>query len=199
MKIRIALLSSVMVLFSAVSSVSAHTLVHVLSQYENDHAVVVNYNVDRFQTGLPIRFDFRLYTAASGTPIPFDRADITYSAYDSVKKSVSLPMSQDGNVIYSYVFPTVATYQLDVSFIKNEQEIAHANFPLLVTAGTKGVPFESYVGGVKGLTLSFLAGMLVLFSLQQLFKHKGLRGPLKTIKNNRIKAIISLNLLKLKI
>jgi hypothetical protein len=171
--VRIALLVAAVV--GAVLSVEtglAHDYVRILSQYQGPNVVVVNYNVDHFQPGVPVRFNFRLYQIADGRPLEFDRVDARFVEGNVVRQVLAMPMSPDTDASQTYTFATPGQYRLQVEFVRGPNRIATADFPLLVEGvyqedgGTWGIAQMALAFGlgaavaVVGQNLGLLRGVL---------------------------------------
>jgi hypothetical protein len=126
------ILASFAAALAGVSAALAHDYVRILSQYQGANTVVVNYNVDHFQAGVPTRFNFRLYRIADGRPIDFDRVDVRFVRGSAVARTVALPMSADGDASYSHTFDGDGDHTLSVEFVRGPSRLATAEFPIPV-------------------------------------------------------------------
>jgi hypothetical protein len=143
----------------------AHDYVRILSQYQGPNTVVVNYNVDHFQVGVPTRLNFRLYRIADGRPIDFDRVDVRFVQGNVVGKAVALPMSADGDASYTHAFDGHGAHNLQVEFVRGQGRLATAEFPIVVeppiAASSSDLGLvQSALGFGLGVVVTALAGTL---------------------------------------
>jgi hypothetical protein len=136
----------------------AHDYVRILSEYQGPNTVVVNYNVDQLQAGLPTTFNFRLYQIADGRLLEFETVNVRFTRDGTAALAVALPRSPGGDAVYTYTFPAAGSFALETEFVKSKQTLARATFPLAVQ---KGLERERFTLSVENIVIGLGLGLAI--------------------------------------
>lgn len=116
-------------------TVFAHGATHVLQQVSGSNVVFVNFNVEKFQSGVPITFNFRLYQISDGRLVPFEKAEVEFLQGNKKLRNFSLNFKEGEEIKAIYGFPREGEYKLKVNFKDKGEVKASGEFPLIVEKG----------------------------------------------------------------
>lgn len=156
--------------FLASSNIFANSETYALKKFVGENISVVNYNVGKIQVGVPVSFNIRLYQIQDGVPVPFDIVAIKISKEGKVISNNPKPISANNDVEYSFTFPEIGQYDFEVDYLKGDQSVAQASYPLLVEAGVSSNPYQPVI-------LAIIFSSIFWLGVFKLSRHQNLTRP----------------------
>lgn len=128
---------AIALLFLTPISASAHGAIFTYKYIDGDNLVMVTHNVHDAQAGAPITYNLRLYNM-DGQLIPFQQVQTKVQQGGKTVHEQTIPVTQDNEANLVYTYPTEGTYVLALTFLDQDKQIAHGEFPIVVAKGLAG-------------------------------------------------------------
>ncbi len=110
----------------------AHTGMYTAKYVDGANIVLMTDNSHEMTTGIEIMLNFRLYDT-TGAPIPFDTMTFDLTKNGSTVASETIEVTANNDIIKDYRFSKPGDYLIRTTFLDNQKEISHGEFPITVT------------------------------------------------------------------
>lgn len=151
----------------AAGTVLAHGGGKSFEKTVGDFTIDVDADVATFAAGKSAVFDLSLANAKTGQPVSFTDIAVKLSHQDHTVFSADLKTEND-LASFVYTFPFGGNYVLDVSYQKDNKELATASFPFNVISG--GGAETGSAGGSSTAVIAGIIGLLIGAVLVFIFK-----------------------------
>jgi hypothetical protein len=158
---------------------SAHSSIYTYKYIDGNTFVMVTHNVTEPQANEPIEYNIRLYDL-DGRLIPFQTVQAAITEGDNTAYQTTATMSANNDATITYSYPHKSTYQLALTFLDHDKQIAAAKFPVTIAHTTA----QSLLTLAIPTVAAFLLGALLATAVfkRQILKHvpakiKHLRKP----------------------
>lgn len=116
------------------TSAAAHGTIYTFKYIDGANMVMVTHNVHDAVSGIPINYNIRLYSL-DGQLVPFNKVHATMKQGDTLLQAQDLPFSASNDANLTFTYPNQGAYTLTLSFIDNDKQVSHAEFPIAVQKG----------------------------------------------------------------
>jgi hypothetical protein len=132
--VRFLLVSVLLSLLIMPAAVSAHGAIFTYKYIDGSNMVMVTHNVHDPQAGASITYNLRLYTM-DGQPIRFQGVESQVKRGTKVLHAQTVPATDFDDANFTYTYPRQGNYTLDFTFVDNDKQVAHGEFPVVVAKG----------------------------------------------------------------
>ncbi|HET9412351.1 MAG TPA: hypothetical protein VFO38_05970 [Candidatus Saccharimonadales bacterium] len=154
MKLLRYLAATTIFLLVTATSAAAHGSIYTFKYIDGANMVMVTHNVHDAVSGIPISYNIRLYSLG-GQLVPFQKVHATMKQGDSLLQAQDLPFSANNDANLTFTYPHQGAYTLTLSFIDNDKQVSHAEFPIAVQKGLG----ESLLIFIAHTAIVFLFGL----------------------------------------
>lgn len=147
----------------------AHGTLFTFKQIDGEQLIMVTHNVHDARAGVPITYNLRLYNI-DGQLLAFQKveAEVKLQGKSQTQQTVSVTPNADAN--FTYAFPHQGEYQLLLTFLDNDKQVAHGDFPIIVEKGLDKNFFAPFFTPHTGLAFLLGAGLMIVYQQRHLVR-----------------------------